>query len=104
MRVIGSGSTPLAREMPHSAQTAETTAASSATTALVGVAPIAPRKPISSSQRPDAPFLTQLIATAERMAATRTLRRASEADAEAAYRSVATKRPGSAGLRVSRNI
>lgn len=101
MRVIGIGSTPPPREVRPLAPAAEADAALS--TALVAVAPIAPRKAISSTQRPDAPFVTQLIATAERMAETRTLRRASDADAKAAYHSVAT-RPGSAGLRVSRNI
>jgi hypothetical protein len=38
--------------------------------------------------RPDPCFLTQLIATAEQAPQTRTLRRATLADAEAAYRSV----------------
>lgn len=103
MRVIGPGSTPPARGLRPAARAAEAAAAPPASTALVAVAPIARHKLISSSQHPDAPFVTQLIATAERMAETRTLRRASDADAQAAYHSVAT-RPGSAGLHVSRNI
>lgn len=39
--------------------------------------------------RPDASFLTHLIATAQHSPQTRTLRRASSADADAAYRSTA---------------
>ena len=45
----------------------------------------APHQPLS---RPDPCFVTQLIATAEQDPQTRTLRRATSADAQAAYRSV----------------
>ncbi|MCK7472938.1 MAG: hypothetical protein MZV49_04520 [Rhodopseudomonas palustris] len=41
--------------------------------------------------RPDAPFLTHLIATAQHSPQTRSLRRASSADADAAYRSTASR-------------
>lgn len=41
--------------------------------------------------RPDASFLTHLIATAQHSPQTRTLRRASSADADAAYRSTASR-------------
>ncbi|TAH68681.1 MAG: hypothetical protein EWM45_02325 [Rhodopseudomonas palustris] len=41
--------------------------------------------------RPDASFLTHLIATAQHSPQTRTLRRASSADANAAYRSTAIR-------------
>ena len=99
---IGLGSIVPAREARPSTQAADVSAAPRENTALVAVAPVAPRQAISSSQRPDAPFVAQLIATAERMAETRTLRRASEADAQAAYHSV-TIRPSLAGTRVSRH-
>lgn len=105
MRAIGVGLGSIApdRGARPSARIVEAAAAPHDSTELVAVAPIAPRLAITPSQRPDAPFVAQLIATAERMAETRTLRRASESDAQAAYHSVAT-RPNSAGLRISRNI
>jgi len=68
---------------------AEPAAVESACVALV---PIAPTLRWESANpclpRPDPCFVTQLIATAEHAPQTRTLRRATLADAEAAYRSV----------------
>lgn len=46
-------------------------------------------RPIRVLPRPDASFVTQLIATAEHSPQTRTLRRASSADALAAYQGTA---------------
>jgi hypothetical protein len=42
-------------------------------------------RPTASLNRPDASFVTQLIATAEQAPQTRSLRRGSSADAQAAY-------------------
>jgi hypothetical protein len=57
---------------------------------LVPVAQSAPWSEHTSQQltRPDPCFLTQLIATAEQAPQTRQLRRATPADAQAAYQSV----------------
>jgi hypothetical protein len=73
-------------------QTEGATEAADGKSACVELVPIAatPRWESASPcvPRPDPCFLTQLIATAERAPQTRTLRRATLADAEAAYRSV----------------
>jgi hypothetical protein len=57
--------------------------------ACVDLVPVAPElrwTPVNSFQpRPDACFVTQLIATAEQAPQTRTLRRATSADARTAY-------------------
>jgi hypothetical protein len=57
--------------------------------ALVPVATIARRTALAGQNRSlsEAPFLTHLIATAEQIPQTRTLRRATPAEAQAAYRS-----------------
>jgi hypothetical protein len=57
-------------------------------TALVSTTPAAERSMIVYSRRPDASFVTQLIATANQIPETRTLRRGSTADAQVAYRAV----------------
>jgi hypothetical protein len=60
--------------------------------ACVALVPVAPALRWESANpclpRPDPCFVTQLIATAEQAPQTRTLRRATIADAQAAYRSV----------------
>jgi hypothetical protein len=57
--------------------------------ALVPIAPALRRETANPClPRPDPCFVTQLIATAEQAPQTRTLRRATVADAQAAYRSV----------------
>lgn len=61
------------------------------TTALVSIAPVRERSTISYSRRPDASFVTQLIATANQAPETRTLRRGSSADAQVAYRATVTQ-------------
>ena len=69
-------------------------------TALVPVTEPAewPRSPIQPLPRPDSIFVTHLIATAEQAPQTRTLRRASASDAQAAYTS-SRKRVTGAGLK-----
>ncbi len=57
--------------------------------ALVPVTPSVYRAPRFSVTRPDANFVAQLIATAERLPQTRELRRATPADALSAYQSLA---------------
>ena len=55
--------------------------------AMVPVTETAYRAPRLVVVRPDASFVTQLIATAEQLPQTRPLRRAAQADALSAYRS-----------------
>ena len=57
--------------------------------ALVPVSALAQRSALAGQSRllSEAPFLTHLIATAEQIPQTRTLRRATPAEAQAAYRS-----------------
>jgi hypothetical protein len=67
--------------------------AANAPSACVALVPILPslkwaQPPSPPLSRPDPCFLTQLIATAEHAPQTRTLRRATAADAQAAYRFV----------------
>jgi len=57
-----------------------------ASVALVPVTPTVYRAAASAVIRPDASFVTQLIATAEQLPQTRGLRRAAPADALTAYR------------------
>jgi hypothetical protein len=61
--------------------------ATPACTALVPVIQPAPWSPTLSLplSRPDSPFVTHLIATAEQVPQTRNLRRATPADAKSAY-------------------
>ena len=54
--------------------------------ALVPVTPTAYHAPRLAVTRPDASFVTQLIATAEQLPQTRQLRRAAPTDALSAYR------------------
>lgn len=63
--------------------------AKSACVALVPLTSAVDRAPKFANTRPDANFVTQLIATAERLPQTRQLRRAAPADALSAYRSFA---------------
>jgi hypothetical protein len=54
--------------------------------ALVPLVPSAPwSRPVSQLPRPDSIFVTHLIATAEQVPQTRSLRRATAADAQSAY-------------------
>ena len=73
--------------------------------ALVPVAALPQRSPWSGqSHLPSgAPFLTHLIATAEQIAQTRTLRRATPMEAQAAYRSAAQGATPATGVRVRQN-
>jgi len=78
-----------------------------ASTALTPIAPTFRDATVSYSMRPDASFVTQLIATAEGIPETRTLRRASNATAQAAYHATVTQnglRPAPAGTQLSRDI
>jgi hypothetical protein len=69
-------------------------------TALTLVRPtIEPLRQIRPLPRPDASFLTQLIATAENSPQTRTLRRASSADAQTAYQNTAHRGQATATVR-----
>jgi hypothetical protein len=67
---------------------AETADANPGCTALVPIVQSAHWTEPPPLSRPDPCFLTQLIATAEHVPQTCTLRRATPADAQAAYRSV----------------
>lgn len=69
--------------------------------ALVPVEPPA-RMPELRSTRPDASFVTHLIAMAEQTPQTRTLRRATPADARAVYGRTATPRANCYGKALSR--
>jgi hypothetical protein len=60
-------------------------------------------RPSQQSSRPDSTFLTHLIATAAQDPQTRTLRRASPADAQTAYRANA-RGVQSAGIRTRQTI
>jgi hypothetical protein len=60
-------------------------------------------RPSQSPSRPDSTFLTHLIATAEQAPQTRTLRRASLADAQTAYRAK-PRGVQSAGIRTRQTI
>jgi hypothetical protein len=74
-------------------------------TALTVLRPTAePVRSIRMLPRPDASFLTQLIATAEHSPQTRTLRRASSADALAAYHSTAHRSLDNAAVRARCSI
>jgi hypothetical protein len=74
-------------------------------TALTVLRPVAePVRPIRMMPRPDASFVTQLIATAENSPQTRTLRRASSADALAAYHSTADRGRDHAAVRARCSI
>ena len=80
-------------------------AVSTGCTALTVLRPMdEPVRPIRMLPRPDASFLTQLIATAEHSPQTRTLRRASSADAQAAYLSTANRGQGHAAVRARCSI
>jgi hypothetical protein len=73
-------------------------------TALTVLGPIAePTRPIRLP-RPDASFVTQLIATADHSPQTRSLRRASSADAHAAYQSTVHRGQTTAPLRARCSI
>lgn len=72
----------------------------SACVALVPVVPTLHWSRVPDQQLSRADFLTQLIATAEHLPQTRSLRRASPADAEAAYGARSHRPPAqSAGVR-----
>jgi len=74
-------------------------------TALTLMRPTAePVRPIRMLPRPNASFVTQLIATAEHSPQTRTLRRASSADALAAYHSTAHRSQDNAAVRACCSI
>ena len=59
--------------------------------------------PGQTSARPDSIFVTHLIATAEQVPQTRSLRRASAADAQSAYSAIRHPVPG-AGRRMRQTI
>jgi hypothetical protein len=79
--------------------------ATPACTALVPMIQPAPWSPAFSQplSRPDSPFVTHLIATAEQMPQTRNLRRATPADAQIAY-SASRYQPQGAGVRTQQII
>ena len=70
--------------------------------ALVPVATMARRTALADQNRSlsGAPFLTHLIATAEQIPQTRTLRRATPAEAQAAYRSAPQNAAAVTGVKV----
>jgi hypothetical protein len=80
--------------------------AAKAMPACVALVPVvaAPRRPAPIAHgltRPDASFVTHLIAMAEHSPQTRTLRRAAPEHAQAAYRSVANQnQPPTPGVRM----
>ena len=77
--------------------------APSASFALVPLSARADVRPKASPSRPDASFVAQLIATAERAPQTRGLRRASLADAQTAYGASQIRRSGT-GFRTRQTI
>jgi hypothetical protein len=83
-----------APEFETSEQTENTADGVDAKPACVALVPVVasaqwPRMPDQQLCRADSTFVTHLIATAEHVPQTRVLRRATLADAQAAYRSVA---------------
>jgi hypothetical protein len=73
--------------------------------ALVPVLAIPQRSPLpgQSHLRSEAPFLTHLIATAELIPQTRTLRRATPTEAQAAYQSTVQNATAVTGVQVRQN-
>jgi hypothetical protein len=71
--------------------------------ALVPVVPSVQWSRLPDLASPDSTFITHLIATAERVPQTRTLRRATPADAQAAYRGLPRDLRG-AGIRTRQII
>jgi hypothetical protein len=70
-----------------------------ACTALVAVVPTVHWTRVPDQQMSRAEFVTQLIATAEHLPQTRSLRRATPADAQAAYGGARRQQTQSAGVR-----
>jgi len=70
--------------------------------ALVSVVATPQRSPLlgHSHLRPEAPFLTHLIATAELIPQTRTLRRATPSEAQVAYQATAQNATAVTGVQV----
>lgn len=104
MRIAETGRSTTAPHPMRRAGDAVTMEAVSATSgALVAVAAPMRTAPMSSSlSRPDASFITHLIATAEQDPQTRTLRRAAAADVETAYRTVVARNAATPHLLVKR--
>jgi hypothetical protein len=91
--IIGFGFAMLGTEFDTLEQTESADDAADAKTPCVALVPVVasahwPRVPDQQLSRADPGFVTQLIATAEHVPQTRSLRRATLADAQAAYRSV----------------
>ncbi len=107
MLVVATSPTAAAKAAPSARSGGEAPQPATGRTTLAPVAAIRRRAATLVSSRPDAPFVTQLIASAEHMAQTRVLRRATEADAQAAYLALAQRQPSglaAAGTRVSRRV
>ena len=89
MRIIDTGRSATA---PHPMRRAGDAATILRATDSAGLVPVSPPRrtaPVSSSlSRPDAAFITHLLATADQSPQTRTLRRAAIVDVETAYRTV----------------
>ena len=88
MFVASIGRTASASSYPSASADISRPDSATRNTALVSTTPAAERSMIVYSQRPDASFVTQLIATANQIPETRTLRRGSTVDAQVAYRAV----------------
>lgn len=91
MFVASTGRTASASGYPSASAGTSTPETTAESTALVATTPTTERSMIVYSRRPDASFVTQLIATASQIPETRTLRRGSTADAQVAYRAVVTQ-------------
>jgi hypothetical protein len=107
MLVTATRQSASANGRPHAQHSGDMQEPAVASTALTPIAPTFRDTAVSYSRRPDASFVAQLIATAERIPETRTLRRASNATAQAAYHATVAQnglRPAPAGTQLSRDI
>ena len=107
MLVTATRQSASANGRPHAQHSGDMQEPAVQSTALTPIAPTFRDTAVSYSQRPDASFVAQLIATAERIPETRTLRRASNATAQAAYHATVAQnglRPAPAGTQLSRDI
>lgn len=96
---------PMRRAGDAAAGREQTVASGTPQVALTRTEPLVRVAPASlRTNRPDASFVTHLLATAEQVPQTRELRRAAVADVEAAYRSASAYSAGASINRVQRTV
>lgn len=105
MKIIGIASLPApaaSRPAPQAAHNDQRVTAERAETAVAPIVAPSPPRTIQRSARPDAAFVTHLIATANDAPQTRLLRRATPADAMTRYRATGDAPTVSATTKLSR--